>query len=66
MRVIAIEHPVPLLPPADGFINPAPAEPVNVPEHSYYQRRVASGELKVVAESAAKGSAKSAAKENAQ
>ncbi|OAN31147.1 hypothetical protein [Pseudomonas oryzihabitans] len=49
MRVIAAEYPVPLLPtrddPLGGFIQPAPAEPVEVPEHSYYLRRVATGEL---------------------
>ncbi|MGE7992550.1 hypothetical protein ACQKPE_16220 [Pseudomonas sp. NPDC089554] len=73
MRVIATEHPVPLLPtegqPGGGFIEPAPAGPVNVPEHSYYHRRIASGELKAVAEdqpstvSPTKGGAKSTAKE---
>lgn len=74
MRVIATEHPVPLLPtkekPEGGFIKPAPAEPVTVPEHSYYQRRIISGELKVVPQeqdaSTAKTSAKQAAKETAQ
>lgn len=49
MRVIAAEYPVPLLPTGDnpegGFIQPAPAEPVEVPEHSYYLRRLATGEL---------------------
>ncbi|KTS90597.1 hypothetical protein NS376_23930, partial [Pseudomonas oryzihabitans] len=48
MRVIAAEHPVPLLPsenPEGGFIQPAPAEPVEVPDHSYYVRRLATGEL---------------------
>lgn len=49
MRVIAAEYPVPLLPSSDnpqgGFIQPAPAEPVEVPEHSYYLRRLATGEL---------------------
>lgn len=74
MRVIATEHPVPMLPAGDqsgGFIKPAPADPVDVPEHSYYQRRVASGELKVVADdqpatTSAKGGAKTAAKDTAQ
>lgn len=49
MRVIAAEHPVPLLPDTDnpegGFIQPAPDDPVEVPEHSYYLRRLATGEL---------------------
>lgn len=69
MRVIATEHPVPLRPedaqPEKGHIQPAPAEPMTVPEHSYYLRRIASGELKRVEESAAtstKGSAKTPAK----
>lgn len=76
MRVIATEHPVPLLPteekPEGGFIQPEPAEPVTVPEHSYYHRRVSSGELKVVVEDKSatatppKGSAKQAAKETTQ
>jgi len=69
MRVIATEHPVPLMPVAGqqvtDHIKPEPAEPVTVPEHSYYLRRIASGELKRVDESAAtstKGSAKNSAK----
>lgn len=69
MRVIATEHPVPLMPvpgqPDEGFIKPAPAEAVTVPEHSYYLRRIASGELERVDEPAAtstKGSAKKPAK----
>lgn len=76
MRVIATEHPVPLLPTTGqlegGVIKPAPAEPVSVPEHSYYHRRIAAGELKVVADDKAattspvKGSAKRAAKETAK
>ncbi|KPA91395.1 hypothetical protein PF66_02278 [Pseudomonas asplenii] len=75
MRVIATVHPVPMLQAGDqsgGFIKPAPADPVDVPEHSYYQRRVASGELKVVADdqpataSTVKGGAKTAAKDTAQ
>lgn len=74
MRVIATEHPVPMLAAGDqsgGFIKPAPAEPVTVPEHSYYHRRVASGELKVVADdqpatASTKGGAKTAAKDTAQ
>jgi|GEM_PF-2273941 len=69
MRVIATEHPVPLM-PSDGQsdtnnILPAPAEPVEVPKHSYYLRRIASGELKLVDESAtpaAKAGAKDSAK----
>ena len=69
MRVIATEHPVPLMPvpgqPDEGHIQPEPAEPVTVPEHSYYLRRIASGELKRVDESAVtstKGGAKTSAK----
>lgn len=74
MRVIAAEHPVPLLPDTDnpegGFIQPAPDDPVEVPEHSYYLRRLATGELlraddipAPVAESVdASGSAKTTAK----
>ncbi|MDU9022168.1 DUF2635 domain-containing protein [Pseudomonas corrugata] len=69
MRVIATEHPVPLLPvtgQADtGKIMPAPAEPVEVPAHSYYQRRIASGELELVDESA-DSSTKSSAKNTAK
>ncbi|TWC21106.1 MULTISPECIES: hypothetical protein [unclassified Pseudomonas] len=65
MLVIATEHPVPLMPvvghPGTGHIQPDPAEPVDVPEHSYYLRRIASGELKRVVESATP-SAKSGAK----
>lgn len=63
MRVIAAEYPVPLLPTGDnpegGFIQPAPAEPVEVPEHSYYLRRLATGELlrAPVAEADAKATA---------
>lgn len=50
MRVIATQHPVPLLPGTttkDGksFIDPAPASPVEVEEHAYYRRRIAAGEL---------------------
>ncbi|MFJ3469053.1 hypothetical protein [Pseudomonas sp. NPDC090201] len=73
MRVIATEHPVPLMPvPGEqetGHIKPEPAEPVTVQEHSYYLRRIASGELKRVKESAkssTKGSAKDAAQEGEQ
>jgi hypothetical protein len=73
MRVIATEHPVPLLPtagyPNTGFIQPGSAEPVEVPEHSYYLRRIASGELKQVDESAAtsaKGGAKNSDKGSKQ
>lgn len=69
MRVIATEHPVPLMPeagqPGKGHIQPEPAEPVTVPEHSYYLRRITSGELKRVDETlvtSAKGSAKNSAK----
>jgi len=49
MRVIATEHPVPVPPTAEhpegSFIQPAPAEPVVVPENAYFLRRIASGEL---------------------
>ena len=69
MRVIATEHPVPFMPvpgePDKGHIQPEPAEPETVPEHSYYLRRIASGELKRVDEStatSAKGGAKTSAK----
>lgn len=69
MRVIATEHPVPLMPvagqPDAGYIQPEPAEPVDVPEHSYYLRRIASGELTRVDEPATtttKGSAKNSDK----
>lgn len=63
MRVIAASNPVPRMPePLSNkpleHIQPAPAEPVEVPDNSYYQRRVASGELKIVnsrAKSTAKG-----------
>lgn len=73
MRVIATEQPVPLLPtvgyPNTGFIQPGSSEPVEVPEHSYYLRRIASGELKLIDESAttsAKGGAKHPAKGGAK
>ncbi|PTT93578.1 hypothetical protein DBR45_52590 [Pseudomonas sp. HMWF031] len=69
MRVIATEHPVPLMPGGGQSdtdkIRPEPAEPVEVPEHSYYLRRIASGELKLVDESATtsvKGGAKNSDK----
>ena len=69
MRVIATVHPVPLMPghgqSDTDKIQPAPAEPVEVPEHSYYLRRIASGELEQVDESATasvKGGAKDSAK----
>lgn len=69
MRVIATEHPVPLMPgdgqPSTDKILPAPADPVDVPEHSYYLRRIASGELKQVDESTA-NSMKSGAKDSAK
>lgn len=49
MRVIATEYPVPVPPtvehPEGSFIQPAPAEPVLVPENAYFLRRIASGEL---------------------
>lgn len=55
MRVIATEHPVPVPPTAEhpegSLIQPAPAEPVEVPENAYFLRRIASGELARVDES---------------
>lgn len=63
MRVIATQHPVPMLPGTtteDGksFIEPAPANAVTVEDHAYYRRRIAAGELSRVEE---KSSAKKAA-----
>ncbi len=46
------------------YIEPAPADPVEVPETSYYQRRVLSGELVVVKKK--NSSAKQPAKESAE
>jgi hypothetical protein len=53
MRVIAAKDPVPMVPEpfkdgAPGFIEPQPAEPVEVESCSYYLRRIASGELLLV------------------
>lgn len=67
MRVIATTDPVPMQPDQlnkqAGFINPAPAEPVEVENTSYYQRRIAAGELRVVADTqSASRSAKRTAK----
>jgi hypothetical protein len=38
-----------------GFIQPEPAEPVVVENTSYYQRRIAAGELRVIAETKTAG-----------
>ena len=69
MRVIAAEHPVPMPPTADqpegGFVKPAPAEPVEVPEDSYYLRRVATGELLRAEDSPAPAVAEADAKTSA-
>lgn len=65
MLVIATQHPVPVMPGTakDGeeFIRPAPAEPMEVAETAYYQRRIIAGELKRVK---TKGGAKQAAKKD--
>ncbi|KTT63617.1 hypothetical protein NS383_19010 [Pseudomonas oryzihabitans] len=49
MRVIATEYPVPVPPTAESpegsFIEPAPADPVVVPDNAYFLRRITSGEL---------------------
>lgn len=55
MRVIAANEPVPMVPEPfnyaqPGFIQPVPAEPVEVADNSYYRRRLASGELLLVAD----------------
>ncbi|VVN72677.1 hypothetical protein PS726_00507 [Pseudomonas fluorescens] len=54
MRVIATTDPVPMQPDQlnkqAGFIQPEPAEPVEVENTSYYLRRIAAGELRVVAD----------------
>lgn len=67
MLVIATQHPVPVMPGTakDGeeFIRPAPAEPVDVEQNAYYQRRIIAGELKRVK---TKGGAKQAAKDEVQ
>lgn len=64
MLVIATQHPVPVLPGTakDGaeFIDPAPAEPVEVQDHPYYHRRIGAGELRQVkGKAGAKATAKS-------
>jgi len=46
MYVIAAPgHRVPMQGSAHEHIEPAPAEPVEVPDTSYYRRRIAAGEL---------------------
>lgn len=65
MRVIAALDPVPVEPGTGTedkrFIDPAPAEPVEVEPSSYYQRRIASGELQAVKGRRAPSGAKSTA-----
>lgn len=67
MRVIATKDPVPMQPDQlnkhAGFIKPEPAEAVEVENTSYYQRRIAAGELREVADTKTVGrGAKQAAK----
>ncbi|MCK1791167.1 DUF2635 domain-containing protein [Pseudomonas violetae] len=67
MRVIATTDPVPMQPDhlnkKAGFIQPEPAEAVEVANTSYYQRRIAAGELRVIADTKSPGrSAKQTAK----
>ena len=54
MRVIATTDPVPMQPDQltkqTGFILPEPAEAVEVADTSYYLRRIAAGELRVIAD----------------
>jgi len=46
MFVIAAPgHQVPMQENPDEHIGAAPADPINVPDTSYYRRRIASGEL---------------------
>ncbi len=55
-------HRVPRADDPRKYIECAPAEPVDVPDNSYYQRRIASGELVKADPSGAKPAAKRAAK----
>lgn len=55
-------HRVPRADNPRQYIECAPEEPVEVPDNSYYHRRVASGELVEVKPSGAKQAAKRAAK----
>jgi len=60
-------HRVPMAGEPRKYIEPAPGEPVEVPDNSYYQRRLISGELVEVEPSNAKQSgAKPAAKRGAK
>lgn len=55
-------HRVPRAEDPRSYIECAPAEAVDVPDNSYYQRRIASGELVEAKQSGAKPAAKRAAK----
>lgn len=43
--IAAPDHQVPMQDNPDQHIQAAPADPVDVPDTSYYRRRIASGEL---------------------
>lgn len=55
-------HRVPMADDPRKYIEHAPSEPVDVPDNSYYQRRIAAGELVGPKPSGAKSTAKRAAK----